>query len=92
MGDRYELSVKCTYCKELNGDIWYAPTCGATTFRCFKCKRLNFITSGFVAKKVKDLVFEDVLDAISSASNMMSEEQIKACAKEEFKKIKEGGK
>ena len=34
MGNRYILTVECPHCGKTNEDVYYAPTCGFTTFRC----------------------------------------------------------
>jgi len=39
MGDRYTLKVKCE-CGFVDDDVWYAPTCGAITWKCPKCKKV----------------------------------------------------
>ena len=84
MGDRYELDVRCAYCKKRNFDIWYAPTCSSMTFQCDGCKKICFIDEYFNVKKVEDVKLKDVENAIKMASNMMNEKQIKSCAKSFF--------
>ena len=37
MGDRYILTVKCVKCGEVEEDVYYAPTCGFTEWKCPKC-------------------------------------------------------
>ncbi len=34
MGDRYFITVECPHCSKINEDVYYAPTCGITTFEC----------------------------------------------------------
>lgn len=34
MGDRYYITVTCPRCGQKEGDVYYAPTCGFTTYRC----------------------------------------------------------
>lgn len=89
MGTRFELTRPCIYCKAVNKDIWYAPTCSSFTFKCEKCGKTNFITVDLDVKKIEDVVFSDVLWAIDDCANLMDERQIEACAKSEFNRIKE---
>lgn len=86
MGDRYELTLRCEYCKNLNKDIWYAPTCNSLTFKCKKCNKFNFITTELTTKKLEKVTYSDIYCAINNASNFMNEEQIKECAKQTWKK------
>ena len=88
MGDRYELIRNCIYCGKTDYEIWYAPTSGFITFKCEKCKKENFITSDLKVKKMEGLTYEDVEDAVSSASNMMDDKQIKEYTKQLFKQLK----
>lgn len=37
MGTRYFISVVCPTCHHTDNDVYYAPTCGFTTWRCPKC-------------------------------------------------------
>ena len=37
MGDRYFITVTCPRCGNTDLDVYYAPTCGFTTWECFKC-------------------------------------------------------
>lgn len=65
MGDRWYLSLKCAYCGEINPKpnketefweedfIYYAPTCGVTTFQCDFCGKKNRITEIHKAIKIK---------------------------------------
>ena len=38
MGDRYYVKVKCPKCGFTEDDIYYAPTCGFTEWKCPKCE------------------------------------------------------
>jgi len=38
MGDRYFLTVICPKCKFIEEDVYYAPTCGFTKWKCPICK------------------------------------------------------
>jgi len=59
MGDRYHLSLKCAYCGKWNDTpdemgfppIYYAPSCGVTTFKCVHCGKTNKIQEDFKAIK-----------------------------------------
>ena len=96
MGDRYELIKNCVYCDAINEDIWYSPTSNSLTFVCEKCGKENFIVSDsdFTIKRMEDVTYEDVHNAISQASTMMDEKQIESCANDTWnsllKKLKEG--
>ena len=52
MGDRYTLSIKCANCQTINEDVWYAPSSGSSSFVCAKCKKINWVSMGFVAEIV----------------------------------------
>lgn len=88
MGDRITLIRDCIYCGHANDDIYFAPTCGFLTFKCEKCKKENFITTDLEVKKIKNVTERDVYQAISNASNMMSEELIKECANDFYQQLK----
>lgn len=47
MGDRWTLTLRCTFCGKTNDDVWYAPSCNCTTFNCEHCKKTNQIVQGF---------------------------------------------
>lgn len=59
MGDRWFLQLNCAYCGKLNNPqndiepdgVYYAPSSGATTFRCDKCNKVNKIIESFKAIK-----------------------------------------
>lgn len=70
MGDRFILSLKCTYCNSINDNIWYAPTCTFYDFKCFSCHRTNFICADFSVKKAEDATEEDVVSAFEMASTV----------------------
>jgi len=40
MGDRYIITVKCPTCEHVDNDVYFAPTCGFTNWKCPKCKCL----------------------------------------------------
>jgi len=69
--------------------IWYAPTCGSDTFKCEKCGKLNFITAGFTAIKIKEVTFEKVKEGFLNATmGTLTDEQIERHCKEHLKQIK----
>jgi len=37
MGDRYIITEKCPKCGAIENDIYFAPTCGFTTWKCKAC-------------------------------------------------------
>ena len=93
MGDRYELNINCAYCKELNKDIYYAPTSNFDIFECEKCKKMNFITFNLIAKNIEELKYSDVeAGFLNSTNSAWTDDQIKGVCKERFKKIKIGVK
>ena len=34
MGDRYVMEIECPKCNKANKDVYFAPTCGFTHFKC----------------------------------------------------------
>ena len=66
MGDRYHIKIKCAYCGKLNPKpkknneswmddfIYYAESCGFTTFDCDYCGKKNKIEMNFKAVKIKE--------------------------------------
>lgn len=68
MGDRYFLSIKCPECGHEDGDVYYAPTCGFTEWKC-KC--------GYVVdlEAHTGISFEDASnkDEMQSAINKLNE-------------------
>lgn len=69
MGERFDISCKCVYCKTEN-DCWYAPTCACDTFTCKKCNKNNFVTSNFKAIKIKDVTLEDVIEGFEMTTSV----------------------
>lgn len=88
MGDRYTLNKDCIYCKHTNNEIWYAPTCNSMTFDCEKCGAKNFLTIDFQVKKLEDVAYEDVYNAINDASTRMDDKMIKSEAKYFYNKLR----
>jgi transposase-like protein len=39
MGDRWFLTVTCPVCGYEEEGVYFAPTCGFTTWRCPECRR-----------------------------------------------------
>lgn len=37
MGNRYFLEITCPQCGFYDDDVYYAPTCGFTDWKCQKC-------------------------------------------------------
>lgn len=37
MGTRYFITVTCPECKEVANNVYYAPTCGFTDWKCPQC-------------------------------------------------------
>jgi len=52
MGDRYTIDIKCSHCNKLNTDVWYAESCGHTTFKCSSCGKHNQMVMSFTATKL----------------------------------------
>ena len=63
MGDRYFLTVTCPKCGNTDQDVYYAPTCGITDWKCFKCKTVVDL------EKLTGISYED-------ASNLKEIEKI----------------
>lgn len=70
MGDRYYLELDCAYCGHRDVDVYYAPTCGFSTFLCPKCKKHNFIAPDFTSKKVEDVGDQEVIDGFFQATSV----------------------
>lgn len=86
MGDRIDGSWNCVHCGVTEEEVWYAPTCNSFGFRCQKCGKYNFITTDLEVKKVEDVTYDDVYQAVNNASTMMDEKQIKSVAEEFYDK------
>ena len=37
MGDRYFIQMRCRKCGHIEEDVYFAPTCGFTDWKCPKC-------------------------------------------------------
>lgn len=37
MGDRYFLEMTCSKCKFVDNDVYFAPTCGFSKWKCPDC-------------------------------------------------------
>ena len=40
MGTRYILTVTCPECGFVDNDVYFAPTCGMTDWKCPECSRV----------------------------------------------------
>ena len=49
MGDRYEITIKCAGCETPN-EHYHAESSGYMSFTCSNCKKINWVSMGFVAK------------------------------------------
>ena len=88
MGDRYDIDVDCAYCNHNNKDVWYAPTCSSDTFRCEKCKELNFITPNFKSKKIVDVNIDEVREGfMNTIMGTLTEEQVEKMCHEHLYEI-----
>jgi ribosomal protein S27E len=58
MGDRYFLQMKCTKCGTEDNEVYFAPTCGFTNWKCPTCGKLvNLIKhTGITAKMASNKV------------------------------------
>lgn len=92
LGDRFYVSTKCSYCNELNEDIYISPTSGFITFTCEKCGKESFVgvelNTNTTCKKLEETTYNDIYDSISSSANFMDEDQIKSYSKQLFNDIK----
>lgn len=87
MGDRYEIIVECVYCNSKN-EVWYAPTCECMTFECVYCKKDNFVTENFKAKKIGDVTLDDVKNSfLMATSGTLSENDINSICEDIYKRI-----
>jgi len=71
MGTRYHLTVDCPYCNWINYDVYYAPTCGITTFTCESCGKTVDIFEAYPdAPSYEEAsnanVIQDAVDALMS--------------------------
>lgn len=59
MGNSYTIELDCDYCGTLNKGIYFAESCGVTTFVCEDCGECNGISIYFesykIDKKTNDL-------------------------------------
>ena len=57
MGDRYILTVDCPCCGLCDNDVWFAPTCDATTWTCPQCGRIVDLVklTGITAESASNL-------------------------------------
>ena len=89
MGDRYDLDLKCAYCNELNGDIYYAPTSNFDNFKCKVCNKTNFITYNRKSKKLEEVTHYDIKKGfVEHSFNVWEEEKILEICLERLKEIK----
>ena len=90
MGDRYILELYCVYCGHTDKDVWYAPTCGANTFRCSECGKYNFVTPDFSSKKVEEVTDQEVIDGFFNATNVSwdNEEEVKVYRRGDAQRIR----
>jgi len=40
MGSRYFIDVTCPKCRHIEYNVWYAPTCGVTKWKCPECNKV----------------------------------------------------
>jgi len=40
MGDRYLLTVECPKCRNIEKEVYFAPTCGIKTWTCLGCGKI----------------------------------------------------
>lgn len=89
MGDRYDITIHCCYCGAVNVNLWYAPTCSFDTFECVKCKKMNFITSNFKAKKISEVTLDDVKAGFEMTTMLSrTEKEINRMCQDRLKEIK----
>ena len=61
MGDRYILTVECPTCHRVGENIYYAPTCGSTSYKC-SCGRVIDLA------EYSGISYEDASNAAEIAS------------------------
>ena len=92
MGDRYDLSLKCVYCDEVN-EVWYAPTSSSDTFNCKKCNKIHFVTPNFQAIKIEDATLDMVREGfVNTTTGGLTDAQIENNCREHFKDIQNKAK
>jgi phage FluMu protein Com len=71
MGDRYYLSVKCAKCGRIEGDVYYAPTCGFMDATCPAC---GYVTD---LEKYTGITYADASnkDELERIARALSEER-----------------
>lgn len=65
MGDRYIIAVVCPDCGFLDDNVYFAPTCGFTTWDCPKCsKKVDLVElTGITPEEASNVkMIEDMID------------------------------
>ena len=66
MGDRYFLKMTCDRCGAMEEDVYFAPTCGFTTWKCKCGNKIDLIEhTGITAEMASNKT--EIEDAIREA-------------------------
>jgi hypothetical protein len=66
MGDRYLITVKCSECGFIEGEVYYAPTCGFTDWNCPKCNH-KVDLENYTGISYKDASNKELIEKIVKA-------------------------
>ena len=64
MGDRFYINVECPKCGYCESDIYYAPTCGITKWKCEKCGNIVNLEE-YTGISYEDASNRDLIETIS---------------------------
>ena len=63
MGDRYFIDVKCPKCNVKEEQVYYAPTCGFTEWKCPVCQTVVDLAE-YTGISYEDASNRDFLEAL----------------------------
>ena len=66
MGDRYIITVKCPNCEKETEDVYYAPTCGFTEWKCEYCGHLIDLAE-YTGISYEDASNKELIDEIGKS-------------------------
>ena len=68
MGDRYIIEIICSKCGLIDPEVYFAPTCGFTEWKCPKCKnKINLCEHTGITYEMASN--SDVIESLCNSSN-----------------------